>query len=241
MLYIDPREGSKDLLDPVARTGTPVRATHLEFGDCSFLGQGPSGEIPIGIEYKTVSDLLASLQDGRLLGHQLPGMLNSFEVCYLLVEGVTSADTDDAIRYLSKRGEWKKHPSSLKYSNLVGWLNTLASCYGARVLYSSNLLTSAVTVASIYRWWQKPYADHGSSVVVHQPSFLRPLERPTRLMRVASVFPGVGGEKLHAIEAKFDNVRHMVNSPPMVWRTIEGIGPKTAAAIEKFLTEKEKQ
>ncbi len=239
MLYIDDREGSRELLEPVARTATPVRSQRLEFGDCSFLGQGPDGEIPIGIEYKTVSDLIQSLQDGRLLGHQLPGMLNSYEVRYLLVEGVVSADVEDSIRYLSERGQWKKHPSSLKYSQLVGWLNSVALLYGVRVVHSSNLLTSAVTVASIYRWWSKPYKDHGASIVVHQPAFLRPLERPTRIQRVASTFPGVGAEKLHAIEAKFASVRDMVNSPPMVWRTIEGIGPKTAAAIEKFLTEKE--
>lgn len=239
MLYIDDREGSRELLDPVARTGTPVKATRLEYGDCSWVGEGPDGPVAIGIEYKTVSDLVQSLNDGRLLGHQLPGCLNSFAVTYLLVEGVISADVDDAIRYLSERGQWKKHPTGLKYSNLAGWLTSVESLYGVRVRLSSNLLSSAVTVASIYRWWLKPYAEHGQPVVVHQPSFLKPLERATRIMKVASVFPGVGAEKLHAIEEKFANVREMVNSPASVWQTIEGIGPKTAARIQQFLTEKE--
>lgn len=96
MLTVDPREGSNNLVEPLSMMGVPVRRETLEYGDVAFVGRGPSeSSLPVGIEYKSVSDLLTSWQDGRLLGHQLPGMLNCYTINYLLVEGATSVDTDD--------------------------------------------------------------------------------------------------------------------------------------------------
>jgi len=217
--------------------GIPIRREKLEFGDCAFIGRGPSETVlSIGIEYKSVSDLLQSWQDGRLLGHQMPGMLNSYSVVYLLIEGSIAADVDDRIRIWG-RG-WTTVKSQTTYSNLIGWLESLRHLYGVHVLMSANLLTSCVQVASTYRWWQKEYSTHGTPVTIHTPHLRRDLIVPTRLMKVAATFPGVGSEKLLDIEEKFGSIREMVNADAATWRQIDGIGKKTAEAIVTYVGEK---
>lgn len=239
MLTVDPREGSNNLVEPLSTMGIPVRREKLEYGDCAFAGRGPEDiTLSIGLEYKSLSDLLQSWHDGRLLGHQMPGMLNSYNTVYLLVEGVWSVDSDDSIRYLSSRGRWESVRSQTKYSNLIGWLETLRQLYGVHVLTSSNLLTTCVQVAAIYRWWQKDYATHGTAVTIHTPDLKVGLVSPTRIMKVAATFPRVGSEKLLDIEDKFASIREMVNADAATWRTIPGIGPKIADGVVQYLEEK---
>jgi len=234
MLYIDPREGSKELVEPLSRMGLPVRVERMEYGDVSFVGSGPDGPIGIGIEYKTVGDLLSSWHDGRLLGHQLPGMLNSYSIVYLLIEGSISGDSEDGIREWGRRG-WSTIRSQTKYSTLMGWLQTIRTLYGVHVLTTANLLTTAVQVAAIYKWWEKPYASHGSPVEIHTPDLRRGLLSPTRIMKVAHTFPGVGLEKLPDIEEKFGSIREMVNADAAEWMTVPGIGRKTAQGIVNYV------
>jgi ERCC4-type nuclease len=236
---VDPREGSQNLVEPLSTMGIPIRKEKLEYGDVSFAGRGPEDSVlGVGIEYKSVSDLLQSWHDGRLLGHQMPGMLSSYSIVYLLVEGIISADVDDRIRLWGGKRGWETVRSETKYSNLVGWLESLRHLYGVHVLMSANLLTSSVQVASTYRWWQKDYSTHGTPVTIHTPALRRDLIVPTRIMKVAATFPGVGSEKLLDIESKFGSIREMVNADAATWRQVDGIGKKTADTIIKYLEEK---
>jgi ERCC4-type nuclease len=164
-------------------------------------------------------------------------MLNTYGISYLLVEGSIAADVDDRIRYLYQ-GRWKSLRSETRYTNFVGWLETLSSLYGVRILFSANLLTSCVTIRSVYQWWQKAYEDHGTPVTIHTPSLRRDLYAPSRIMKVAATFPGVGSAKLLDIEDKFDSIRDMVNADADRWRTVDGIGKKTAEAIVTYVEEK---
>ena len=226
-------------MEPLSLMGIPVRREKIEFGDCAFVGRGPEETVcPVGIEYKSVSDLLQSWKDGRLLGHQLPGMLNTYSVIYLLIEGSIAADTEDSIRLWGGKRGWETVRSETKYSNLAGWLESLRNLYGVHVLTSANLLTSAVQVAATYRWWQKEYSSHGTAVTIHRPNLTKGIVTPTRIMKVAATFPGVGSEKLLDIEDKFGSIREMVNADAATWREVDGIGKKTAEAIVTYLEEK---
>lgn len=239
MISIDYREGSKELVPVLSRMGVKVKEEYLAFGDVQFLGKGPEGLLLIGIEYKKLSDLMQSLMDNRLLGHQLPGMMNAYDVNYLLVEGVYSCAEDAGISYLNGRNQWKHHKSQLLYGNLRKWMSTISMLYGVQILETANLLSTAVQVASIYDWWQTPYLNHGSSFYIHQPNMRRSLRIPSGIMKVASTFPGVGNEKLDAIEEKFKSIRKMVNSDSKDWQDIKGIGKGRADKIVEFLTKEE--
>lgn len=236
MLTIDPREGSQNLIEPLSLMGLPVKKEKLEYGDVAFIGRGPEEAVlGVGLEYKSVSDLLQSWHDGRLLGHQMPGMLNSYSVVYLLVEGVISADSDDRIRYLGSQGRWKTVRSETRYTNLIGWLETLRHLYGVHIVQTANLLSTCVAIRSIYQWWQKEYLTHGTAVTIHTPDLRRGLVTPTRIMKVANTFPGVGSEKLLDIEEKFGSIREMVNADAATWREVDGIGKKTSEAIVNYV------
>lgn len=231
MMIVDDREGSKELVPVLSRIGTPVKAGRLEFGDCQFLGRGPEGrDVLIGIEYKKLGDLLQSWYDGRLMGHQLPGMMNSYEIIYLVVEGVWSCDESGELRIL-RGNHWRKAESGTRYHNLVGWLNSLAMVHGVYVTQTPNLLSTGVAIASIYSWWQKEYSSHGQAVYVHSQDLTRKLFLPTPVQKTAATFPGVGAEKLVAVANRFKSIREMVNATPQEWQEIEGIGKKTAERI----------
>jgi ERCC4-type nuclease len=235
VITIDNREGSKELIPVLSKMGLPVRSDYIAYGDVMFLGQGPDGPLLIGIEYKKLSDLLQSWFDNRLLGHQLPGMQNAYDINYLLIEGIYSCDEEGLIRVLRERG-WRKHESEVRYENLRGWLSTLQTCYGVRTLEVPNLLSAAVQVAALYRWWQKEFSHHGSSMYVHLPNLQKKLLIPTPVQRVASTFPGVGIEKLIDIGDKFASIRAMVNANAEEWMGIDGIGKTRAEKIVGYLS-----
>jgi hypothetical protein len=53
----------------------------LSSGDVSFIGEGTHGPISIGIEVKSISDLITSIQTGRLQDTQIiNGMLNDYDI-----------------------------------------------------------------------------------------------------------------------------------------------------------------
>ena len=76
MILVDSREGSKQL-QPLLRDS---KLTRLEFADFAFTGSDRDGRISqIGIEYKTLPDVLSCIADGRFAGHQLPGMMKAYD------------------------------------------------------------------------------------------------------------------------------------------------------------------
>ena len=86
MILIDNRTGSKELF-PLFPKGS-AKLCHLPFGDFSFVGNGPD-EMPlnIGIERKQIREVAGEMSAGRLVGHQVPGLLATYQVVYLIVEG----------------------------------------------------------------------------------------------------------------------------------------------------------
>ena len=99
LLYIDPREGSKKLL---TRFGDECESVRMDAGDVAFFGNGPDDQVWwIGIEYKTLEDIMACIKTGRFTGTQLPRMMKQFDLCFLLVEGICVPDrhSGQAVQY----------------------------------------------------------------------------------------------------------------------------------------------
>ena len=55
--------------------------------DVSFVGNGPDGKEVIGIEFKSLSELLSSIHSGRLQDTQLPELRQEYDRPYLLYYG----------------------------------------------------------------------------------------------------------------------------------------------------------
>src|SRR5574341_487369 len=85
MIHIDPRAGSDKLIPRLQALHVPVSKTQLEYGDIHWLGRGEDDRpIPIGIEYKTITDVLDCIKTGRFAGRQLEGMQDAYELIWRL-------------------------------------------------------------------------------------------------------------------------------------------------------------
>ena len=87
-IFIDSSVGSKDLIDHAALREV-AKKVKLTSGDACFVGNGPSGKVSVGVEWKTTDDYLASLSNGRLqgVGGQLHKMSKCYGVKFLVIYG----------------------------------------------------------------------------------------------------------------------------------------------------------
>src|SRR5438105_4306269 len=71
----------------INRLGVRAELNDLDFGDAAFEGRSPAGMIAVGIERKTLHDLVRCIDDARLSGHQLIGMKQMYTVRAVIIEG----------------------------------------------------------------------------------------------------------------------------------------------------------
>lgn len=173
-ILLDDREGSGSLAQY-----TPLRdlatLTRLEYGDAAFLGRGPNDSTPwIGIEVKSLFDLLSSLDTKRLQGSQLPGMLAEYDVSYLLVYGVArscprTGKLQIPVSSRRKKGapQWQAYKlgtRSISYTYLTSSLLSIEAA-GVRIAWVPHIKDEgargcAAWIAGCYTWWSKPWEDH---------------------------------------------------------------------------------
>lgn len=173
-ILLDDREGSGALAQyaPLQDLAT---LTRLEYADAAFLGKGPDGTTPwIGIEVKSLFDLLSSLDTKRLQGSQLPGMLAEYDVSYLLVYGVARScprtgklQIPVSSRGKKGRSQWQAYKlgtRSIPYTYLTSSLLSIEAA-GVRIAWVPHIKDEgargcAAWIAGCYTWWQKPWEDH---------------------------------------------------------------------------------
>ncbi len=211
MILVDHRAGSCELLAPLTDMGIPAESTELEFGDLAFLGRGEGGApTMIGLEHKKLPDLVQSLKSDRLAGHQLIGMLNTYERPYLIIEGDWSVDTNG--RVVVWRGR-KLLPlqGCPPAQELLKRVFTLETRGGLRVYWSRNRDSTIQYVMALYRYWSDRDLDsHKSHLAIHAPDLDRTLRIPISDFRkgLNGLCPGIGLQFSRAIEQRvFDDVK----------------------------------
>ena len=116
-VFVDDRAGSGALVryPPLDSIATLER---LEFGDACFLGRGPSKRLLVGVEVKSIDDFLSSCLNGRLQATQLPGMLRTYQVSWVLLHGgVRRGKGGELVIHRTRkqrREEGKPEPPKLK-------------------------------------------------------------------------------------------------------------------------------
>ena len=235
MIELDDRVGAVELARHLPPHLTQIQ--RLQFGDARFFGQGPEGPIPVGIERKRIGDLVSSMQDGRLSGHQLVGMLSRYQVVYLLVEGLWRADPKEGVLQVMRRGKWVplNHGKRLYMARDVGnYLNTLAVMCGVIVWRSSRQESSAQWILSTYRWWQKAWRDHKSHYRFSMPlpnGMGVQLRKPHLTERLAKELPGVGWERARALGKRFKTPLDLLLADEKDLREVAGVGKVLARRI----------
>jgi ERCC4-type nuclease len=255
VIWLDDRAGSKDLYSYLLSTaGAPeVVLTRLDFGDVMFSGLGQDDVLlTIGIEYKTVGDAVDCIKTGRFAGYQLPGLLKSFEIPYLLVEGRCKlAGEQDKFGADGRNREYRGvYRGNITYAALAAWLASMESS-GIRLRQAYNKEESAALIVALWHWWQKPWASHHSLKAIHEAAVpLVPLasgsvafthEEPTIVAKVAKqLAEGVGWDKANAIAEVFKTPEALLLANEKQLMEVHGIGKKLAKAILEGIHEQGK-
>jgi len=235
VITLDDRVGSRELLQYFPKGLATLN--RLEYADACFIGNGPNNEPwNIGIERKGLRDLLNSMVTGRLSGHQLIGLLNSYDVVYLVVEGLWRGDPVNGILQYRQGKHWTSVSLGSRQfmkRDLDGFVNTLMVMGAVLVRETMSSRETASLITNLYHWWSKPWEDHKSHVSLHKSRYrssIMPV-KPSVLRSVASELPGVGWELSGRVEKHFSNILEMALADVSDWVQIKGIGKRTAQKV----------
>lgn len=242
ILFIDDRVGSREFLRPLRRMGAPAKIHRLTYADFAFTGKGPAhSSVAVGVERKTVAEILAAVTDSRFIGRQIPGLLQTYDYVYLVVEGFTRVDARTA---LLMSGKWEAGfgPGRHMYEPYKKFLVTLATKARLIVERTNSFTETVHYLHALYRWWEKPWASHKSAYAVDEA---KPdaaiLDERTFKRRVFAQLPGVGWERSRMVSQYFPNVEAGMLADEKEWRKALKIreGRKVAGTIVRIIKQKE--
>lgn len=240
MILVDYREdsehkGSNGLWDDLKKTSLPLEQAKLEFGDLMFIGNGPEGEVSVGLEFKKIRDLLQSVRSGRYQGHQLLGM-QGFDFRYLLIEGEYHSDAQGLVTLRAGRTLWKPAPGRMASAELRKTLIGLPLRAGTLVWETRTRRDTIEWITDLYRGWtDKPWDAHTSHIAIYRPPTLVAISDKRITF---TTLPGIGTKTSLLVEKHFrGNIRRAANASIHEWGKIDGVGLKTAERIIAYLQE----
>lgn len=185
-----------------------ARLAILNSADFCFEGRGPNGSVIVGVERKTIPDLIDSLQSGRLQGMQtesgggqLGRLTATYDYVWLLVEGLWVTDAQGRLCQRRHHGLTPLH-GNFTEDSLTKRLLSLALQGGIHIWQTSNREQSARWIASLSKWWNdKAWDEHRTLQMVHTHHGMVPISLFRELvMRL----PGIGLAASKAIEQHYN-------------------------------------
>lgn len=242
MILIDNRIGSREIAAVIPST-TKTELTRLEYADVSWLGKGPDGPLSIGVERKRISDLISSIDSGRLSGHQLIGLLAAYNKVFIVVEGCWRPNPLNGILEVPCGGRnWKPlqfGQSRCMASKVFNYLHSLAVVCGVGVWLTFDLKETGQWINAIYHWWQKEWDKHQSFYMFHNTPMPAPVvhigKAPLVARMVKELASEIGWKRANAIARRYPTMFELVMATEKELRTIEGIGKGLAKTIVERL------
>lgn len=237
MILVDDRAGSKELFKYFIHCDAHL--VRQPYGDIAFLGEGPDGDlIPVGIEVKTVGDVLNCISDGRFAGHQLLGLRRHYSIIFLIAQGDFRADKWGVL-CVPRKGGLKpvtKGGKSFMWRDFHSWLFTMEMLGGVKVRLTRNERETGMLCLALYRWFTgKTWEEHHAHQAFDK-SHRHPLMGEFNLVtRMAKELDKVGWDRAQKVGARFKTVKEMVEASEVDWESIEGIGKKIARMAVKDL------
>lgn len=249
MISIDYRTGSKELAPLFHPYGIPIEVRKLDFGDLEFEGNGPHGRCLIAIERKQITELVQSIESRRLSGHQLPGMADCYDYCYLLVEGMWRPGSQGELTVgygtldhgQNFGGSWRPvYGRGIGYRAVDNYLSTIELHAG--IIYRRTLTPheTVYTVVDLYHWWNdKLWEQHSSHLGVYAPatstagrSRIHFVHRKISLReKWAMQIDGIDMVIAERVAAQFPSAVALAVGTEEEWTGIRGIGKPTAKRI----------
>lgn len=200
-LWVDSRTGSKELLPALRKQRLTAELTVLDAADFAFEGLGPSGPMQIGVERKTLGDLISSLRSGRLQGRsadersQLDRLHKAYDIVWLLVEGFYTTDRQG--NFVTERGH-KHVPGGYSEDSLNKALLSLELRGGMHIKQTTSMHQSAVWLASLFHsFTDKKWSAH---TTLHTPMRRETIVPLSTFRNIVLNLPGVGVAVSLAVE-----------------------------------------
>ena len=219
---------------------------HLEYGDAMITGHGADGEVEIGVERKTIGDLVNSITTGRLSGHQLPGLLESYHKVYLIIEGMWKGgrpmpgQTAGFLEVHTYGGRWKelnRGKRMFRARDVWSYLTTLEAT-GVVVRCTYDIGHTCQMIEDLGHWWGKRWEAHRGHDMMNRVGPTEAalnVEKPSRIRSVAASLPHIGWKRSKAVVDKFRTIEEMSIATEEEWRGVEGIGGVIAKEVYKFI------
>ncbi len=252
MILVDARVGSRELLQGLRGLGVDAELAGNLSADFQFEGQGPSSTLLIGIERKAVQDLLDSMRTRRFEGQQLSPMLDCYDRCYMVVEGLWRRGRGTGLVEVPRgRGEWGAPKGSYNYTEVSHYLSRLEEMAGLTVRRTFDEEETCAVISDLYTEWSQDYTGRLKKLQrIYAPPPEFPIRKKGRRARAFEVrpkpnlvakwiaqLPGVDGRTFE-LAAKFPSARAMANAGVEDWLKIKGLrlGRKTAETIVEAIT-----
>ncbi len=237
---IDDRAGSERLIRYPCLSAV-AQLTRLDAGDVAIVGNGPDDEpVMVGVEVKSILDLIASMNTGRLQATQLPAMLEHYQVRWLAYYGQYRPGRNGQLEV--RRGQaWRKWSIGNRptpYGYIESMLFDVVAI-GVNVRHCYDEAETAAWIACLHRWFSKPWSKHRG---------LHVFDRSRRLMEmpgldgdvhlrasIAKELPGLGYQRAVAAARHFTSVNAMLTADVREWCEVDGVGKVLAKAIVEVL------
>lgn len=235
MILVDSRTGSKELLNPLRHMGAQAQLETLDAADFAFSGNGPDGPVVIGVERKTVGDLIESMRGRRLSGHQVRLLSSCYDLQFLIVEGQFRPNPETHVLE-TRNVDWGKWYTGfgkpMHYGELASYIIGLGA-NGIPVTRTGSESETAAWVVWLWKYYQKEWLEHKSLRSIYAPPPSRPAgkmvwEEPSLVTKMAAQIPGVD-QKAWMVGKKFSTPVEMVNASEQDW--IIGGEPKNGRKV----------
>lgn len=242
MILIDYREENEtkkkanlDLIKHIREQRVPVQVANLEYGDAAFEMNGPDGSLLVGIERKSVSDMLACIDDGRLSGHQLLGMRQMYGIRVLMIEGHWKPHEPQGFLMEGYQNgfSWgfnKYRSQKTMYAKLYRFIISL-QLSGVIVTYSRDPFHTAYNICEWFHYGQKKWDEHTSLKELHRIAMPTLNRKPTLVRLWAHAIEGVGTKISELVERRFKTPIELATADEVAWLSIPGVGVKLARDI----------
>ena len=225
MILIDKREPEsikRSIMSACELAGITYEVLLLKFAD--FVISPERADAPlIGIERKTVSDMVGSLASGRL-ETQLTGVKESYDYCYLLVEGDLTYNRVEGKLLLSVRGMQTKWPFLTIHNFLAG-----LHLRGMSWQHTGSLSESVTWMLGFHEMLTKGPVERIPA------SSKKAREQPSPALSILCAIPGIGPKAAKALLARFHSVAALSMSDDSIIQSVDGIGPSALTKIRSAL------
>lgn len=204
----DERERASGVPEELSKLGVRVYFSQLRVGDYAVTPE-------IGVERKTVQDLVSSIYDSRIF-YQAHRISSSYAKPYLLIEGDSK--------------EVAKLASNIK--SYYGAIASVSLAYGLRMLFTANQRETAIAIEELAR--------NARSRPVTLARELPPKSKSVsqQQLYMVSSLPGVGTKLAKRLLLKFGTPRRIMNLTEGELSMTAGIGWKKAERIKHLLDER---